>query len=114
MTYQITKKPNQQCEVQRYTDMTLEEMQALVGNGYIEIIHLKHYERKYRNSNYVLVVNDSGFIKNMGANIILEFSNTMIYGPLILLNLDNEGALKGLKEKEAREFIDFLKTRSIN
>lgn len=113
MAYQIVKKPGKEIEVSKFNELSLDKARELIGGGYIEIIQLRHYELKYRNNTYVLIVDEAARIKKMQANICLEVGDTIIYGPLVLVKLDAHGEVVGLSESEVYLLRNFIRNRKV-
>lgn len=106
--FKIVKLPGRDFEVSIYQEISLTDLQSIV-EGYIEVVHLRFYERKLHHKDYILIVNEEGRIRHMPINLTINDGRTPIHGPVIILRQDNNGVLKGLTKEEVKEIISLLK-----
>lgn len=98
----IHKLPGVAPEV-REGALALEEMQAMVGGGYVEALPGGYMPS---NATFDVYINEEGLLKNMTPN--LTIGDIPIVGPVIILAHDGEGETRSLTAEEVAAGLAWL------
>ena len=85
-------------EVEKQGDLSLEEMQRLVG-GWIELVTLRTYPDESALSMYV---NEEGKLDGLPPNFYFHNIQDLIVGPAIIIGTDAEGRNRSLTPDEIK------------